>query len=99
MNRTRIYEIIDTERRHQDLKWGPLDKHPHEVGGWLTIMRTLLTKAEAAWSSSNGDHGALEEIRKVAAVAVACGEQHGLRARHITEHKGSEREGASSSEG
>lgn len=92
MNRARVYEIIDTERRHQDLKWGTLEQHPHEVGAWLTIMRSLLAKAEAAWAGSNSDHGALEEIRKVAAVAVACGEQHGLRPRHITEHKGSQRE-------
>lgn len=56
---------------------GPLTEHPHEVGGYLTIMRKLLTDAEAAWSSRRGDEGALDEVRKVVAVGVACMEQYG----------------------
>jgi hypothetical protein len=47
MTRDAVYRAIDTERVHQDRKWGAIEKHPHEVGAWLTIMRHLLTKAEA----------------------------------------------------
>ena len=78
MNRSEVYKSIDSERHHQDVKWGSIQDHPHEVGGWLTLMRKLLADAESAWASSNGDHKALIEIRKVLAVGVACAEQHGL---------------------
>lgn len=81
MERSKVYFAIDTERTHQDQKWGAIDKHPHEVGAWLTIMRSILTKAEHAWMTQAGDHGALEEIRQVLAVGVACCEQHGIQTR------------------
>jgi hypothetical protein len=79
--RQQIYEIVDGERDWQDRKWGTIDNHPHEVGGWLTIMRKLLTDAESAWASSAGDSAALDDIRKVIATGVACAEQHGLPTR------------------
>jgi len=78
VERQQVYIVVDGERDWQDRKWGTVAKHPHEVGGWLTIMRKLLTDAEAAWASSNSDTTALSEIRKVIAVGVACAEQHGL---------------------
>lgn len=85
MQRTKVYESIDSERYYQDRKWGPIEQHPHEVGGWLTLMRKLLTDAEAAWASSDGDYKALLELRKVLAVGVACAEQHGLPGRSLTQ--------------
>lgn len=81
MERTRVYEAIDSERNHQDFKWGKIQDHPHEVGGYLTLMRKLLGDAEQAWSTAAGDYGGLEEIRKVIAVGVACCEQHGVPTR------------------
>lgn len=81
MERATVYAAIDTERDFQDLKWGTVEYHPHEVGGWITLMRKLLNDAEVAWTGSSTDHTALEEIRKVIAVGVACGEQHGIQTR------------------
>ena len=81
MNRERVYDAIDSERRFQDERWGTVREHPHEVGSWILIMEKLLADAREAWAGSAGDIKALEEIRKVAAVAVACGEQHGLQPR------------------
>lgn len=81
MQREKVYESIDSERDHQDRKWGTVQEHPHEVGGWLTLMRKLLSDAEVAWAGSNGDYKALLELRKVLAVGVACAEQHGLPGR------------------
>jgi hypothetical protein len=78
ITRDRVYQAIDSERDLQDRKWGKIERHPHEVGGWLTIMRKLLADADAAWSSKSGDYGAMVEIRKVIAVGVACCEQHGV---------------------
>ena len=77
MNRQEVYTIIDEERDYQDTKWGDPDKRPKQVGSWLTLMRYLLTEAEATWSITDGDQTALDEIRKLAAVSVACMEQHG----------------------
>ena len=45
-NRESVFDAIDDERDFQDQKWGTIEDHPHEVGGWLTIMRSLLLKAE-----------------------------------------------------
>lgn len=77
MKRKDVYVVIDGERNYQDQKWGTIDQRPKQVGSWLTLMRAILTKAEMEWAHSNGDHFALEEIRKLAAVAIACMEQHG----------------------
>ena len=85
MQRDKVYEAIDSERYYQDRKWGAVLDHPHEVGGWLTLMRKLLTDAEAAWAGHDGDYRALMELRKVLAVGVACGEQHGLPGRSLTQ--------------
>lgn len=81
MTREQVYKAIGSERDFQDRKWGTIEKHPHEVGGWLTIMRKLLRDAEAEWSESAGDYGALQEIRKIISVGVACCEQHGVEGR------------------
>ncbi len=72
-----VMSAVHDERVFQNRKWGTITEHPHEVGGYLTLMRKLLCDAEQAWSSQKGDVGALDEIRKVVAVGIACMEQHG----------------------
>ena len=86
LKREEVYAAIDSERVHQDRKWGTIEKHPHEVGGWLTLMRQHLRDAEAAWSSQPDDREALAEIRKVLAIGVACCEQHGVKKRGLHDH-------------
>lgn len=76
MTRAEVFALLEEERQHQDKKWGSVTDHPHDVGGWLTLIRVYLTRAEAAWATSRGDAGALAEVRKLAALAVACLEQH-----------------------
>lgn len=78
---------IIEERHYQDSRWGPVHEHPHEVAGWLTIMRHHLSAAEAAWSigGSGSDEKALHEVRKAVAVGVACMEQHGSPKRDAVE--------------
>jgi hypothetical protein len=74
VSRRDVYDIIDGERDYQDKKWsGDI----HSVGDWIVFMRTYLTQAETRFSKEVGDSGALDEIRKVAALAVACMEQNG----------------------
>ena len=77
MERSEVYLVVDGERDYQNRKWGTIDERPKQVGSWLTLMRHCLTKAESDWATSRGDESALDEIRKVVAVGVACMEQHG----------------------
>ena len=72
-----VLNAVHDERVFQNRQWGTINQHPHEVGGYITLMRKLLTDAEQAWSTERGDVGALDEIRKVVAVGIACMEQHG----------------------
>lgn len=81
MNQKAVFEAIASERDYQDRKWGTPAEHPHEVGGWLTLMSVHLRRAQDAWAGANSDTEALEALRKVLAVGVACGEQHGLQGR------------------
>lgn len=76
--RKMIYQAISRERTFQERKWGTNAEHPHDVGAWLTIMRVELVEAERDWCTANGHKKALTEILQVAAVAVACMEQHGV---------------------
>jgi len=73
-----VFNAITDERVFQDRKWGTVEQHPHEVGSWLTIMRQLMNDADKGWMSNRGDEAALDDIRKVVAVGVACMEQHGI---------------------
>lgn len=81
MERSQVYSFIDSERSYQDRKWGTIEQRPKQVGAWLTLMRVILTEAESAWAHTDGDHPALNEIRNLAATAVACMEQHGAVSR------------------
>ena len=54
-----VLNAVHDERVFQNRKWGTIAQHPHEVGGYITIMRKLLCDAEQAWSTERGDVGAL----------------------------------------
>ena len=84
--RANVYDAIGTERYYQEQKWGSIEEHPQSVGGYLTLMRVHLTNAEAAWVGSTGDTDALHYLRKVLALGVACGEQHGLPKRDFNNY-------------
>ncbi len=83
MERAAVYQAIDNERDYQDAKWGTPAEHPHEVGAYLTLMQVHLQRAQAAWTNCNGDADALDALRKVLAIGVSCGEQHGIPRREI----------------
>lgn len=84
--RANVYDAIGTERYYQEQKWGSIEEHPQSVGGYLTLMRVHLTNAEAAWVGSDNDNDALKCLRKVLALGVACGEQHGLPKRDFNNY-------------
>lgn len=72
-----ISSIIE-ERDFQDGKWGPVSVAGHTVGEWILIMEAELAEAkEALIKGGKGRDSVLSEITQVAAVALACLEQHG----------------------
>ena len=90
MERTEVYDRIDTERQYQDLRWTPRraangvadnEKPPAE---WINYMEFHLTEAKNAVYHLN-DEEALAQVRKVAALAVRCLELHGCPERVIPE--------------
>ena len=85
MNREEIYKRFDRARNYQDEKWGDCTENPHEIPGWIAIIRGELAKAEAQWLSGEDDNKALFRIMTAGASAVACLEQYGLK--DITDSK------------
>ena len=83
MKRTReeVYALIDQERAYQT-KWdltnypGRVKDADKEVESWLSSMRVYLRKSEEAALSVDKTE-ALENIRKVLGLGVACLEHHG----------------------
>jgi hypothetical protein len=74
-----VFAILTAERLHQTRKRGDLDAHPLTVGEYLLVMQRELAEAVEAWAKGHPDDtAALCEVVQVAAVAVACLEQHGF---------------------
>lgn len=90
MERTEVYECLNTERDYQDLRWSPRreknntpdkDKQPAE---WINYMEYHLAKAKEEIYFLN-EEDALGHVRKVAALGVRCMELHGCPERIIPE--------------
>jgi hypothetical protein len=68
------YRLIEGERAHQKAKWGD---HPLSVPGYLLVLRAEIEEAIEAWVKSEDDGKAMDEVRQVAACAIAAIEWHG----------------------
>lgn len=79
MKRGKIFGVIVGERKYQDaqLEKGRFQQQVHTVGEELLLMKAYLNKAVEAYANNFGDAPALHGIRKVAALAVRCMENHG----------------------
>jgi len=75
MNRVDVYQLIDNERAYQDTKSLGTNSN-FTVGEELVLLKSYLDLAFNAWTHNAGDVKALEEVRKVAAIAVRCMEHH-----------------------
>lgn len=78
MDREEVYEIIDGERQYQDDKWGDQHDAGHEVEAYILYMEDYLREAREQVSRNRGTKLALDTLRKVVALAVACFEIHGV---------------------
>lgn len=82
MNQTEVFKIVDGERTYQEsLGSDRTDGRNRTVGDELVLMDVYLRRAFDAWADYAGDTAALEQIRKVAAIAVRCMENHGAPGR------------------
>jgi hypothetical protein len=79
--RKAIYRAIDGERDYQDKMKvgldGRTDGRQKSVGDYLALLDVYVRKAQDAYAGRPGDEPSLNEIRKVAAIAVQCMEGHG----------------------
>ena len=74
-----VMKSIKEERNFQDKKWGQLDEREQSIPGYMLILKKELIEAEDGWCKNiPGKHSSLAELRQVAAVAIACLQQHGI---------------------
>lgn len=88
-DRQAVYDAITEERNYQD-SFVAEEKYPGcdsmEISEELTLLRNYIRKADAAWSDSEGDGPALDEIRKLAAITARIFQNYGCPER-VTERK------------
>jgi hypothetical protein len=82
MDRKEVYRAIDGERRHQDIRWADFDDKNNHPADWVIYIEKHLDSAKGAIYNSHDMDKFGAEMRKIAALAVACGEQHGMPDRY-----------------
>jgi len=82
-----ILDAIVNERQYQARRWGTrhglnrFEETQRSVPDFLVYMKTYLDDAFRSATTEVGDDKALEALRKVVALGVACFEQHGMPVR------------------
>lgn len=86
-SRREVFDVIDAERVYQERGLGNslTDQPDKGVGEWVLLMEEAVSLARAEFYKPHppGRDGALHMIRKVAALAVRCMEQHGAPPREF----------------
>lgn len=77
ISREVVNQVINEERDYQDQMW-PHPEHDHTLTEYLVYIRSYVERGLEAVSHSNGDEHLLDNIRKIAALAVAAMEYHGV---------------------
>lgn len=90
VSRQHVFEAIQSERDYQVRRWGvrqpdgSFKENEHTVGDFMGYMKYYLDEAFKEGSTKSGTEPALEALRKVITLGVACFEQHGVRPRLVT---------------
>ena len=75
---------VDLERAYQDqLGSDRTDFAPRKVTGYLVMFKTYLDRAINGWTENAGNVQALDNVRKLAGIAVHCLEDHGAPTREL----------------
>lgn len=84
MERAKVYELINGERSYQDtLPPSRTDGSSKTVGDYLVLLDVYIRRAKDDWAGNAGYEQSLDEIRKIAGIAVRCMEEHDAPARSI----------------
>lgn len=81
MKRKKVYKMIDEERDYQDSLCKDTFRHSESdrsVPAELLMLKVYIDKASEDWTKNHGDIPALHQVRKIAALAVRCLENHGV---------------------
>ena len=82
-DRKDVYEAIDSERAYQDVRWAPEIEggtRNHSVTEWLVYIQDYAAEALHKLSREadpQASQDALNWVRKIGGMAVACMEQNG----------------------
>lgn len=71
MERKKVYELFDGERDYQVIRWEGKDDSKTSVSEWLNYIEYQLMKAKHSIYFMN-KIAALEEVRKIGALATVC---------------------------
>jgi uncharacterized protein CbrC (UPF0167 family) len=80
--RADVYAAIDTERDFQDSFIADKEYYiTHTLGEFILMLNQYAAQAQEKWThhsdKEDGFPASLHEVRKIAALAVRCMEQHG----------------------
>jgi hypothetical protein len=84
MNREDVYKLINSERIYQEQLpyYSQEAEKKHSISSWILAIEKHLNNAKLEIYKLD-DVAALEEVRKIAAIAVACMENNDTPERHI----------------
>lgn len=81
---TEVLSAIDDEIKYAK-GLGPdrvqQQERPHTTAEYLTMLRTYLNQADRDWTCAAGDDLALHDVRKIAAIAIRCMIDNGVKRR------------------
>jgi hypothetical protein len=86
MERSEVFGIVETERTYQDTTYNPDEvlssgqtrkARDLDVTAHLTLLDIYIDKAKKAWLAKGDNFPALQQIAKVAAIAVRALERAG----------------------
>ena len=73
-DRTEVYAAIDGELEYQ---WVTFKDNPHEIDAFATYIRQYSKILDETATKANTETVKLDVVRKIAAIAVQCMQQHG----------------------
>ena len=90
-SRKEVYKAIDSEREYQESFVLPERQYyqTHTLGEFILMLNQYASQARRMWThhSDVGPPESLQEVRKIAAIAVRCMEQHGAPHRVVKPKK------------
>ena len=88
-DRASVYQAVDSERDYQDQFVLPERRYyqTHTLGEFILMLNQYAAQAMQKWThhtdAIDDTPESLHEVRKIAALAVRCMEQHGAPKRHV----------------